>query len=56
MGQGLSPEQGILSAPRWIALVVVCLGQLKSIVDATIVNVALPRIQHDLHFTSPRPA
>jgi EmrB/QacA subfamily drug resistance transporter len=36
---------------RWIALVVVCLGQLMSIVDATIVNVALPRIQHDLHFS-----
>jgi hypothetical protein len=26
---------------RWIALVVVCLGQLMSIVDGTIVNVAL---------------
>jgi EmrB/QacA subfamily drug resistance transporter len=36
---------------RWIALVVVCLGQLMSIVDATIVNVALPRIQHDLQFS-----
>jgi EmrB/QacA subfamily drug resistance transporter len=36
---------------RWIALVVVCLGQLMSVVDATIVNVALPRIQHDLHFS-----
>ncbi len=36
---------------RWIALVVVCLGQLMSIVDATIVNVALPQIQHELHFT-----
>jgi hypothetical protein len=36
---------------RWIALVVVCFGQLMALVDATIVNVALPRIQHDLHFT-----
>ena len=36
---------------RWIALVVVCLGQLMSIVDGTIVNVALPQIQRDLHFT-----
>ncbi|MBV9819408.1 MAG: DHA2 family efflux MFS transporter permease subunit [Solirubrobacterales bacterium] len=35
---------------RWIALVAVCLGQLMSVLDATIVNVALPRIQHDLHF------
>jgi MFS family permease len=36
---------------RWIALVVVCLGQLMSVVDGTIVNVALPQIQRDLHFT-----
>jgi len=31
--------------------VVVCLGQLMSIVDGTIVNVALPQIQRDLHFS-----
>src|SRR5437867_3675905 len=36
---------------RWIALVVVCIGQLMIVVDASIVNVALPAIQHDLHFT-----
>ncbi len=36
---------------RWIALVIVCLGQLMSVVDGTIVNVALPQIQHDLHFS-----
>jgi EmrB/QacA subfamily drug resistance transporter len=36
---------------RWIALVVLCLGQLMMVLDATIVNVALPSIQRDLHFT-----
>jgi EmrB/QacA subfamily drug resistance transporter len=36
---------------RWIALVVLCLGQLMIVLDSTIVNVALPSIQHDLHFT-----
>jgi EmrB/QacA subfamily drug resistance transporter len=35
---------------RWIALVVVCFGQLMIVLDSTIVNVALPSIQRDLHF------
>ena len=30
---------------------VLCLGQLMMVLDATIVNVALPSIQRDLHFT-----
>ena len=36
---------------RWIALVVICLAQLMNVLDTTIVNVALPAIQRDLHFT-----
>src|SRR3977135_3610589 len=36
---------------RWFALVVVCFGQLMIVLDATIVNVALPSIQHDLNFS-----
>ncbi len=36
---------------RWMALVVVCLAQLMIVLDTTIVNVALPLIQHDLHFS-----
>ncbi len=36
---------------RWMALVVVCLAQLMIVLDTTIVNVALPAIQHDLHFS-----
>jgi EmrB/QacA subfamily drug resistance transporter len=36
---------------RWITLAVVCLAQLMIVLDVTIVNVALPSIQHDLHFT-----
>ncbi len=39
---------------RWIALAVVCLGQLMSIMDGTIVTVALPAIQRDLQFTQSR--
>ena len=36
---------------RWMALAVVCLAQLMIVLDTTIVNVALPAIQRDLHFT-----
>jgi EmrB/QacA subfamily drug resistance transporter len=36
---------------RWAALIVVCLAQLMIVLDVTIVNVALPSIQQDLHFS-----
>jgi EmrB/QacA subfamily drug resistance transporter len=36
---------------RWIALVILCLGFLMIILDSTIVNVALPSIKDDLHFS-----
>ncbi len=36
---------------RWIALVVLCAGMLMIVLDATIVNVALPKIQTDLGFS-----
>ena len=36
---------------RWASLIVVCFAQLMIVLDVTIVNVALPSIQRDLHFT-----
>ena len=36
---------------RWAALGVLCLGVLMIVLDTTIVNVALPSIREDLHFT-----
>ena len=36
---------------RWIALIVLCLGALMIVLDATIVNVALPSIRADLDFS-----
>ena len=36
---------------RWAALYVLCAGMLMIVLDATIVNVALPSIQDDLGFS-----
>jgi EmrB/QacA subfamily drug resistance transporter len=36
---------------RWVTLVLVCLAQFMVILDATIVNIALPTIQRDLQFS-----
>ena len=36
---------------RWMALYVLCAGVLMIVIDATIVNVALPSIQEDLGFS-----
>ncbi len=36
---------------RWVTLIVVCLAQLMIVLDVTIVNVALPSVQRDLHFS-----
>ncbi|HEY3941182.1 MAG TPA: DHA2 family efflux MFS transporter permease subunit [Acidimicrobiales bacterium] len=36
---------------RWIVVIVLCVGQLMIVLDGTVVNVALPIIQRDLHFS-----
>ena len=53
----VSPDAGAASQPapgdrnRWLALYVLCAGMLMIVLDATIVNVALPSIQDDLGFS-----
>ncbi|MBV9803697.1 MAG: MFS transporter [Solirubrobacterales bacterium] len=39
------------SANRWLILVIACLAQFMVVLDATVVNVALPSIQRGLHFS-----
>jgi len=40
------------SVPSWLVLGVVLVGQFMVVLDASIVNVALPSIQRDLHFST----
>ncbi|MGH7643510.1 MAG: DHA2 family efflux MFS transporter permease subunit [Candidatus Dormibacteria bacterium] len=44
-------EEAPVSLRRWLALVVLCAGQLMIVLDATVVNVALPVLQRDLQFS-----
>lgn len=37
---------------RWLAFIILCLGTLMEVLDSTIVNVALPSIRTDLHFSA----
>jgi EmrB/QacA subfamily drug resistance transporter len=45
-------QETLSARGRWLALVVVCFGQFMVIIDATIVNVALPSIQKDLDLST----
>ena len=50
-----SATQGRPAAPvdrRWLVLVVVAVAQLMVVLDATVVNIALPSAQRDLHFST----
>jgi EmrB/QacA subfamily drug resistance transporter len=46
-----SPSAHASGRNRWIALYVLCVGVLMIVLDATVVNVALPSIQTDLGFS-----
>ncbi|CAN5178651.1 DHA2 family efflux MFS transporter permease subunit [soil metagenome] len=49
MGEG---DTGLVAGrKRWVSLYVLCVGMLMIVLDATVVNVALPAIQSDLGFT-----
>jgi EmrB/QacA subfamily drug resistance transporter len=46
-----TPTTSAADRSRWIALYVLCTGMLMIVLDATVVNVALPSIQDDLGFS-----
>ncbi len=48
----MSVRAGSGSANPWVVLVLVCIAQFMVILDATIVNVALPSIQTDLEMSN----
>jgi EmrB/QacA subfamily drug resistance transporter len=48
----VQPVEGANYGRRWWILGVLGIAQLMVILDSTIVNIALPTAQHDLHFTN----
>src|SRR6478672_5561066 len=44
--------QNMDTRTRWLALIVLCLGDLMIVLDSTVVNVALPSIRSDLGFSA----
>jgi EmrB/QacA subfamily drug resistance transporter len=48
----ISPPPRARASNRWLVLVIACLAQFMVVLDATVVNVALPSIQHGLHFSA----
>lgn len=50
-GMSVEPLTERRHAPEWLILSIACLAQFMVVLDVSIVNVALPRMSHDLHFT-----
>ena len=51
MSTSESPINGALDPNRWRALIVIAIAQLMVVLDASIVNIALPSMQQDLGMT-----
>ena len=56
MSEALAPTATIVEAPptgvtsKWLVLVIACLAQFMVVLDASVVNIALPSVQRGLHF------
>ena len=55
--QALTPTATVVESPRgagaskWLVLVIACMAQFMVVLDATVVNIALPSVQRGLHFS-----
>ena len=47
----MTGERATGAGSPWLVIVIVCVAQSMVVLDATIVNVALPSIQHGLDFS-----
>jgi EmrB/QacA subfamily drug resistance transporter len=46
------PDRRARSVNPWLVLVIACLAQFMVVLDASVVNIALPSVQRGLHFTA----
>jgi EmrB/QacA subfamily drug resistance transporter len=55
--QALTPTAIVVESPpgagtsKWLVLVIACMAQFMVVLDATVVNIALPSVQRGLHFS-----
>ncbi len=57
MSETLTPFDTAVESPprqtsRWLVLVIACMAQFMVVLDATVVNIALPSVQRGLHFSA----
>jgi EmrB/QacA subfamily drug resistance transporter len=56
MSEVLAPTATVVESPpagatnKWLVLVIACLAQFMVVLDASVVNIALPSVQRGLHF------
>jgi EmrB/QacA subfamily drug resistance transporter len=57
MSEALTPTATVVESPpagvtsKWLVLVIACMAQFMVVLDATVVNIALPSVQRGLHFS-----
>jgi EmrB/QacA subfamily drug resistance transporter len=58
MSEALTPTAAIVESPpsalpsKWLVLVIACMAQFMVVLDASVVNIALPSVQRGLHFSA----